>query len=87
MALTAAQQRRFHIAAFEWLRDQIKAGNDRALYQLWKANITQTKTSLTPYLNEDKLSAQATQASLPATDAAQTVIINEVDAILADPNP
>jgi hypothetical protein len=91
MALTAAQQRRFHAVGIRWLTDQIAAGNDRALYQLWKASAAQIKANITPYLNADKAGVVANQAAAPAAYAAQDAIlagiVTEIDAVLVDPNP
>jgi hypothetical protein len=91
MALTQVQQRRFHSAALRWLRDQLAAGNDRALYQLWKANATQTKAAIEPYLLADRSDVTSAQSGATtaraAEDAAWTATIAEIDAVIADANP
>jgi hypothetical protein len=91
MALTQTQQRRFHSAALRWLRDQIAAGNDRALYQLWKANVTQTKAAIEPYLLADREDVTDAQAGATTTraaeDSAWTATVSEIDAVIADANP
>lgn len=91
MALTVEQQRKFHSVGMQWLKDQIVAGNDRALYQLWKATAVQIKNNIQPYLNAEKTTVQAAQAGSAAAYAAQdaqlAATVTVIDAVLADPNP